>query len=489
MEKAPLWLIVLAQIISTVGDAFGQRVSRIVHKSSRRKLLISLTCMNCVQMFVFLSCCYWMVPAKYTGAVYVDGVEIMCYQEIDVEHKDMSCTPDTCHAVPCPPQGPATALVYSYYYPLILLGGFVNWAYYTGEIFLYREALGLLFLVLANLASSFLVNPIMYLFNLPVTSTIPASVYCLGIVGALLCTIEKVGVDFGACTRKLKVKLGFKDTSSQPSASTPLLHKEGEVDTASVKIQSDEESISLEKGEEVVGARHRTTATTTTTTSTTTTSTSQSTEESPVAPKSTTKPWKERLLSLFFATLRVMIPFFILSIAYAFWFCLQIIYNDTYHLNVFGFTTVDKVLLIFYVALYLFIVDTWPGFKQIFESPQYHNENYVTSVAHAWEENTTPWYNIFAVFFFRGFVNIRSFIYFYLAVLYDPNSTYLELTLVKIIFSWLGVVVVVLLVPRFIGTSPEERKRVFEPVGVTLKLIGTTLILISLFILNGIIVL
>jgi hypothetical protein len=56
---------------------------------------------------------------------------------------------------------------------------------------LYREPLGLIFLVVASLASSFLINPMCLLFNQPLSAVIPPWILALGIIGAILCVIER----------------------------------------------------------------------------------------------------------------------------------------------------------------------------------------------------------------------------------------------------------------------------------------------------------
>jgi len=74
--------------------------------------------------------------------------------------------------------------------------------------------------------------------------------------------------------------------------------------------------------------------------------------------------------------------------------------------------------------------------------------------------------------------------YFILAINYDLTLVYLQLTLVRIILSWLGSVVVCLFIPDFIGTTEEERKATFAPLNLVLKISGTVLITLSLIILD-----
>ncbi len=52
--KPPLWVVLAVQSVSVIGDLFGQRCSRAYHSQSRRKFMISLTTMSCLQMLVVL---------------------------------------------------------------------------------------------------------------------------------------------------------------------------------------------------------------------------------------------------------------------------------------------------------------------------------------------------------------------------------------------------------------------------------------------------
>jgi hypothetical protein len=89
-----------------------------------------------------------------------------------------------------------------YHHPLLLINGLLNILYYTGETLLYREPLGLVFLVIASLCSTFLIPPLELLLRKflkelitksgePPDQTLPAVVLVLGIIGALFCVIEK----------------------------------------------------------------------------------------------------------------------------------------------------------------------------------------------------------------------------------------------------------------------------------------------------------
>ena len=71
-------------------------------------------------------------------------------------------------------------------------------------------------------------------------------------------------------------------------------------------------------------------------------------------------------------------------------------------------------------------------------------------------------------------------IYTYLAVLYDLNAVYLQLTLIRVTLSWLGSLVLVLVFPSFIQTTPEERRAILDPYRVIPKVGGSGLIIMAL---------
>lgn len=447
--SAPLWIIIIAQAVSTVGDAFGQRCSRIHYQGSRRHMFIAISVMNFVSLFFVLVIAQLALPRSVAGAVYISGSRISCYREIDIEHDfSIHCTPTNCTAVDCPRQGPTSATVLIYYAPLLLIAGVINWAYYIGEIFLYKEALGILFLVLASLGSSFLVPAVMWMFAMPAVELVAWPVYVLGIVGSLLCTFENIPLP-DAVTKFLsrliprRFRKGYVEVKESAQPDSPAVlepHAAEEVE---------EEEALVQKKDHPAEAR-----------------------------------WK-KVKSLAISSLRVLIPFFVLAIAYALWFCLQKIFNDRYHLNAFSFTFIDKVFFILYVIPFIFVTDKVPFIKRLFEKPELQSEGFIGSFVSTWKESIHPWYSMLNLFIFRLLINARSFIYFYLAVLYDINTVYLTLTLIRILFSWLGVICVVLFFRKFIGTSIEERKRVFSPVPLFLKIIGSVLIFLSLLMLNG----
>eukprot|EP01139_Manchomonas_bermudensis_P010170 Amastigsp_a340038_90.p1 type:complete len:435 gc:universal Amastigsp_a340038_90:43-1347(+) len=429
----PLWLVAVTQAMSVCGDAFGQRVARVDFKSSRRRMMMMMSVVTAVQIFVLLGIVELTFPRSITGPLYIDDKRATCYRETDIDHRTIDCgalanTTRACTEIECPAQGPFTFWAVVAVHPLVLLNGVLDLAYYTAEFQLYREAFGLLLLVIASLASSFLVGPVGDLFHLPKTKPIAPFVYILGIGGALLTLVERT------------VVIPDASESSGPAAA----HETSSINAAeSQPLLKDSESGAL----------------------------------SPQAELPAPSLWRMLRRSLGLA-----IPFTVLSIVYALYFVTQVYFNDRYRLNVYGYTSVDQVLLPFFVYPYLFLIDVVPALKRAIENETDQKESFGTALRGAWGD-----LNIFTMFMYRLLINGRAMIYFYLSVQYDLSLVYLELTLMRIMFSWLGSIVLILLVPRLIRTNASERATALHPLNLVAKAIGSAAIVLSLLILNKVI--
>jgi len=325
--------------------------------------------------------------------------------------------------VDCPSQGPGSMFQQIYHHPFLLINGVLNIAYYTGETMLYREPLGLVFLVIASLSSTFLINPLNIIFDQPTDKPLPPVVLLLGIAGAFLCVIEKPS------TEKSKLHGLESPTSSHETIDTP--------DSAPLlPINGDGEHANLTK---------------------------------------------ERVIFFVKSSFRLFVPFCLLSVTYAFWFFFQKYVDNVFHVNAFGYNALDQGLLPLYLIPWLFLVDFIPPLKLAYEDENNMKESFIEATKQTWKEASTL--NLFC---YRLFINARAFAYFLLAVNFDLTLVYLELTLIRVIISWLGSLVLCLLFPKFIGTTEEEKKATFSPLNIILKVAGTISITGSLILLNSV---
>ncbi|KAJ5069921.1 hypothetical protein M0811_11433 [Anaeramoeba ignava] len=407
-SKPNIFWIIGAQIVSVVGDAFGQRCSRVDHKSSRKHMMISFPIISSLQIFLILLILEYSLPQSIVGAIYRDSNKIQCYKEIDIEGKDIHCTDQTCTKIKCPRGGPIEMFRSLKHYPMLFLNGVQNWFYYSAEVILYREPLGLLFLVLASLASSFLIEPVNKIFGSPAsTQNIPGYLIFLGIFGSIICIVEK----------KISNK---KKNSNQLKEDESKFLLENEFD--------DEKNSNSEK---------------------------------------------ESILK------KLFLPFAILSFTYSVWFVSQTYFNNNCRINAFTYTSVDQVLLPFYLYPFMFLMDYVSPFKKCFYDGSDKIETLIGALLPTWKESS-----IFNLFVYRLLINGRAFIYYYLAILYDINLVYLQLTLIRIVFSWVGSLILCLLVPKFIATTKAEKDQTFSLFNIILKITGSIIVVVSLILLN-----
>ena len=85
---------------------------------------------------------------------------------------------------------------------------------------------------------------------------------------------------------------------------------------------------------------------------------------------------------------------------------------------------------------------------------------------------------------FRGFAFAREFFYFYVATAFDVELGYTEMTLIRVILSWLVGLVCVLVVPGFIHVTRHESATTVAAANLAMKLIGSAFIVVGILRLN-----
>ena len=255
------------------------------------------------------------------------------------------------------------------------LNGVVNIIYYTCEAIMYREPVGVVFIVLASLFSTFLVRPISSMFGLDGGQVASPEVYVLGIVGALLCIVNK------PAARGISGRPPSSEVSTS-SMLTPLLPVgSGEEPTCDERTEKESsmEKFSVEPAEDGGSGPIQVTNYHSIQQSQTAVAASV-----PSLGASATRAawcggdlpllypllWIEMrcfvfvwtcqcLLIFFFAPswararevsmemLRILLPFGLLSFVASTWFVSQKFINDDWHMNVFGYTALVRFLPFF----------------------------------------------------------------------------------------------------------------------------------------------
>lgn len=481
-SKPPLWLVFVVQLVSVVGDQLGQRASRFDFSSSSRRMLIALTAVSSTQIFLVLGTLQLALSSSVTGAIYEDGHKVQCFREVDLDgHKPSYCEGRDvarCTPIDCPSQGPFSMPRSIGLHPLLMLNGFINISYYVGEVMLYHHPLGLVLIVIAALAASFIIQPMEGLFGLETSQAIPGAVIALGVLGSLFCVVEKqvkASVRLRVVYAQWKAALLFRDPPPQPMASLA----DGEEDFGSAGTA----------GKPLAGGK-REAATAAAAAS------ADSADADAYRPVRDDDPSEGELdlspagpvtaCDRFAGAMRVFLPFTALSIAYGMWFVSQKAFNDDYRTNVFGYTSIDQVLAPFFMLPFLLVVDQVGALRrQCVPVEERHQDFFAACRSTVKQLFAHRGRGLGTVFLYRLLINARAMAYFYLSVQYDLAAVYLELTLVRIILSWVMALFVCVLAPGFIGLGKAEQNTIFHPANLVLKFVGTGLIIGALFLLDN----
>jgi hypothetical protein len=74
--------------------------------------------------------------------------------------------------------------------------------------------------------------------------------------------------------------------------------------------------------------------------------------------------------------------------------------------------------------------------------------------------------------------------YTYVAVVYNLSSSYLELTLIRVVLSWVASLALVMMVPSFIRATEVEQLKMKDRQNLAAKVVGSLAIVGSLVIIH-----
>jgi len=189
--------------------------------------------------------------------------------------------------------------------------------------------------------------------------------------------------------------------------------------------------------------------------------------------------------SLASSLIRTGLPFFLLSASYSMWFISQKIFNKNFRTNVFGYTSLDQILAPFYLLIYLSIVEHISPFRRKCLAKEDQSQTLKEAIIQTFGEyRAYKCRGFVTVFFYRFLINARAMAYFYMGVVYDLDVVYLELTLTRVVISWIMALVICGIQPDFISMNETEKKTVFLPINIALKTFGTILITFALILIS-----
>lgn len=466
VPPAPIWVCVVPQIVSVLGDCLGQRSSRVFHHKSRRRFILSLAAVSAFQMFLILSVIQLSAPTM-TSIIYhtrkshnniTNGTDTVVVNYC----KEPGHNEDFCYS-----QGPLTIYKALGNCPALLLDGVLNIFYYLGEAMLYRQPLGVLMRVLSALASSFIIAPLQAILNLGGAHEVSPWAVVLGFVGAILCLVERsvpVPESGGASINSLQTVPGSCEGSqefkTEPRIDSQTDYAEGAEIRSPTKTNEakDIEKVNLLENPEKLNVPNG---------------------------LSSCSSKLMRGVTLALSHLPLIGPFLLLAFTYALYFVIMLFYNDKCYINMWGYNAFDQTVLPIFVFSVFFVVDTLVLCRTKLEDEEDQRQTFREACVGCFRELTcNRCQGFFNMFLFRLLVNGRAIAYSYIAITYDLSSSYLQLTLIGVGLSWVATLVLVLVTPSFIVAELPEQLRVKDSVNIGLKIIGSVAICVSLVLLH-----
>lgn len=145
-------------------------------------------------------------------------------------------------------------------------------------------------------------------------------------------------------------------------------------------------------------------------------------------------------------------------------------------LGMFGYAAVDQVLLPFTTIPLLALASAWPVLATALGEPEMGRKQGVWATAAAtWAE--IDWLTLVL---FRAPMFGREFVFFWLVTAFsDLSTTYLQMTIVRIVMCWLLSLLVCTVLREWAGVSFVEAQRSIRPSTLILRIMGTAILILS----------
>eukprot|EP01138_Halocafeteria_seosinensis_P014676 gb/GECG01014981.1/.p1 GENE.gb/GECG01014981.1/~~gb/GECG01014981.1/.p1 ORF type:complete len:444 (+),score=24.70 gb/GECG01014981.1/:1-1332(+) len=430
--------IFLAQVLSAGGELFGQRAGRKLHQRSNLKSAVAVVVYSALQAFLILMVLELAIPHVTKG------------------------------------QGSLSMWKQIYDNPGLLINAVNNTVYWLALIFVLREPLGVVMVVLAFLVASFFINPFSAIVGLKQPNDIDALSVFLGIAGALACLLD---VPLQYANKIVVGRLPETVSSRGSSDSEELLinSEDGHVDEDTIDEDGSLGYDDTDRDRTKRLSRTRPSSAAISTTNQTDTETSFS-QDSPQKEEERGGSDKPKITSLW----AVATAFAILAFTAGIGIVITDYFEKRRGLNMFGYAAVDQVLLPFTTLPVLWLCNRYSTLRRVVGEPAGEPVPFVELLRQTWNE-----LQFTTLVPFRGLMFGREFVFFYLVTNFDISATYLEMTLLRVILCWIASLLACTLLRKWVGVEKSEARTAVHPVNLFLKLGGTVLVLCSILRLNN----
>jgi hypothetical protein len=145
-------------------------------------------------------------------------------------------------------------------------------------------------------------------------------------------------------------------------------------------------------------------------------------------------------------------------------------------LGMFGYAAIDQVLLPFTTLPLLALATVSPALATALGEPETgRHQGVMATAAATWAEFDWP-----TLILFRAPMFGREFVFFWLVTAFsDLSTTYLQMTIVRIVMCWLLSLLVCTVLREWAGVSLVEAQKSMRASTLALRLLGTLVLILS----------
>jgi len=194
-------------------------------------------------------------------------------------------------------------------------------------------------------------------------------------------------------------------------------------------------------------------------------------------------------------TLGLLLAFSVLALTAGIGIVITTYFEKRAGLNMFGYAAIDQILLPVTSLPIAWLLYQWPSALRVLGEP--HGDIMAAEGTGGgvrrsfWAVMVTTWREIKPHVFstlipYRGTMFAREFVFFYLATAFsDINSVYLTMTLVRVVLCWLASLLACSYLSGWVGISKEEAATTLHAANLALRTIGSGLIVVAIVRLSG----
>jgi len=179
--------------------------------------------------------------------------------------------------------------------------------------------------------------------------------------------------------------------------------------------------------------------------------------------------------------------FVALSASMALWTVLQRYAQKTCGVNHLGFIAIDQVASAPYILLYTVLVSMPPLDRALLWSADKQSmETLRESVSHTWSQATrNRCAGVLMLIFSRVLMCLTIAGGFLLVVMFDPAVAVLQMSVMRLLVSWVSTIVLIKLFPETMRYSEDEKRKAFDFANIVLRMIGSAILISVLVVVSS----